>query len=113
MTVVKSTATVLLLTAGSKTPGELARVVKVVLSVLVSTENGWLRLAQAVRGGSFRITRATGMAVPRSTVRSWGKLPLTLSQYVPGFPSTALLAGKPPSALLAATGLPTAWLPVS
>src|SRR3954471_7022834 len=70
-TAVKSTVTVLLATAGSKAPGEVARLVKVVLSVLVSTENGWLRAAQTVWGGSFRITRPTGMAVPRSTVRLW------------------------------------------
>src|SRR5262245_177849 len=53
------------------------------------------------------------MADPRSTVRLWGKLPLTLSQYVSGSPSTALLAGKPPFTLLAVTDLPAAWLPES
>src|SRR6185503_10058317 len=112
-TAVKSTVTVLLATAGSNTPGEVARVVYVVLSVLVSTENGWLRAFQTARGGSFRITRPIGIAAPRSTVRLWGKVPLTLSQYELGFPSTALVAGKPPSALLAEMGLPAAWLPVS
>jgi hypothetical protein len=48
--------------------------------VLVSTERVWVRVAQAVEGGNFKVTFPMAYAEPRSTWSHCGNEPFALSQ---------------------------------
>jgi hypothetical protein len=82
-------------------------------SVLVCTDSVWVRVAQAVDGGSFSVTLPTLYVAPRSTCSHCGKAPFALSQYVFASPSVAVAAACVAlTALLAVAGRPAAMLVV-
>ena len=90
---------------------EATAVLKFVPSVLVCTESVWVRVAQAVDGGSFRVTLPIAYVAPRSTCSHCGNAPFALSQYVLASPSVAVEAACVELTwLLAVAGRPAAML---